>query len=209
MSDLELNSLVLQLVALSQDLVTAKLRLESGAKSGWLQMAQARYKGGLGPGAISSLQLPSGDQEVLAEKRVNRDECVMKSGVRYFHHSLMEKEQEEEGLKRRKPEKNDTGNIALSPRKSNDPIKWFGILTPTSLKQSQIEFLRCVDVVVEIANIQSEIQGVQARIKYLQRLQSKQLKLDDENKEELETVGTIGEVENLDSCLQNSLKVEE
>ncbi|XP_046452294.1 coiled-coil domain-containing protein 115-like [Daphnia pulex] len=38
----------------------------------------------------------------------------------------------------------------------NDPIKWFGVLVPTSLKQSQHAFQKVVDVAVEIVNIRRE-----------------------------------------------------
>ena len=39
----ELTSLAVQLLTLSQDLVTAKLRLETLTKGGWILLAKARY----------------------------------------------------------------------------------------------------------------------------------------------------------------------
>ena len=38
----------------------------------------------------------------------------------------------------------------------NDPIKWFGVLVPTSLKQSQQAFQKVVEIAVEIVNIRRE-----------------------------------------------------
>ena len=61
-----------------QDLVLAKVRLESVAKAGWLQLAKARYHSPAGPTAYSGLQLPSpaGDTVVVAGTRVTAQECI-------------------------------------------------------------------------------------------------------------------------------------
>ena len=56
---------------------------------------------------------------------------------------------------------------------SDDPLKWFGILVPSSLKQSQKCFQKAVERSVECANIQNEINGVIARRKFL--LKKKQI----------------------------------
>ena len=44
----EMTDLTVQLVSLSQDLITAKLRLQSATRSGWILLAKARYVGGGG-----------------------------------------------------------------------------------------------------------------------------------------------------------------
>ena len=41
--DRELVTLTVKLLSLSQDLITAKLRLETVTKAGWMALAKARY----------------------------------------------------------------------------------------------------------------------------------------------------------------------
>ena len=52
-------------------------------------------------------------------------------------------------------------------------MKWFGILVPQTLRQSQSSYRRAIEVSLECANIQNEISGVVARKKFLARLLQK------------------------------------
>ncbi len=63
---------------------------------------------------------------------------------------------------------------ASGPKKGpRDPINLFGVLVPQSLRQSQQFFKRSVELSVETTNIQNEIQGMQARKKFLLRIKDK------------------------------------
>ena len=53
---------------------------------------------------------------------------------------------------------------------AKEPIKWFGILVPQSLRQSQSSYQKAIDVSIECANLQNEIGGVIARKKFLTRM---------------------------------------
>ena len=50
-----------------------------------------------------------------------------------------------------------------------DPLKWFGFLVPNTLRQSQSSYRKAVEISIECANIQNEINGVIARKKFLTR----------------------------------------
>ena len=54
--------------------------------------------------------------------------------------------------------------------KQQNPLKWFGLLTPPALKQAQAHFVSATEIAVDCANIQSEIVGVQNRINFIQRI---------------------------------------
>ena len=77
-SDLEteLSELSLQLLCLSQDLVTAKLRLESAARAGWILLAKARYVSQGGGMTISQVPSSEGDRKMVAAVRVDTRECL-------------------------------------------------------------------------------------------------------------------------------------
>ena len=70
-------------------------------------------------------------------------------------------------------EKRDEKETPQKKSDSDNPLKWFGILVPSSLKQSQKCFQKAVERSVECANIQNEINGVIARRKFL--LKKKQI----------------------------------
>ena len=110
-------------------------------------MAKARYVSPGGPTSISKLQLPSeeSDKEVVASKRVITEECIQEGTmVRYFHHSFENKAVPPEpvlnsGVKQRKnAEKKEATEVITDTKKLQNPLKWFGMLTPPALKQAQV-----------------------------------------------------------------------
>ncbi|XP_069065628.1 coiled-coil domain-containing protein 115 isoform X1 [Pleurodeles waltl] len=58
---------------------------------------------------------------------------------------------------------------------SQDPLKWFGILVPQSLRRAQNSFKQGLDLAVEVAELQSSIETT--RIQYRTLLAKKQLLL--------------------------------
>ena len=74
------------------------------------------------------------------------------------------------GVQRRK--KNDDDIIESSSQKgdlcvSKDPIKWFGLLVPNALRQTQASFVRAVELSVDCTNIQIELQSMIAKKTFL------------------------------------------
>ena len=95
-----------------------------------------------------------------------------------------EAQKEEQGLRQRKAKVEDLtsefANVSVEEKKDVqalvDPIKWFGFLVPNSLKQSQKSFSKAIELSVECANVQNEINGVVARRKFLSRKLAKNSK---------------------------------
>ena len=56
-----------------------------------------------------------------------------------------------------------------SPAKKKNPLKWFGLLVPNTLKQSQRHFSKAIELSVEATNVQSEIRGVLGTIHILRK----------------------------------------
>lgn len=190
--EMEMTSLTIQLLSLTQDLVTAKLRMESTAKTGWMLLAKARYVSPGGPSSISRLQLPSSDsdKEVIATKRILTEECMQgNTKVRYFHHTFEEERSAspaESGVKQRKNvDKKEASEVEKHVTKQQEPLKWFGVLTPPALKQAQAHFVHATETALDCANIQSEMVGVQNRIKYIQRIK---IRAEKEKKETIENL---------------------
>ena len=51
-----------------------------------------------------------------------------------------------------------------------DPIKWFGVLVPGSLKQSQVEFRKCIEVAVNVGNLQTKLENLRKNYRTLLKL---------------------------------------
>jgi len=187
----ELADLAVDLLLLSQELINTKIKLESMCKSGWMEMAKARYV--MGPNSVSALQLPSADQEkpVIAAVTVSNSPCARSGGVRYNYFSLETEEttstspSSKDGIRNRKiddtgsqdenpetgsaVEEVSSGETKIAAPKPENPLRWFGFMPSTPLKQSQRCFQVCVETVIEMTNIQAEIRGVQDRIKFINR----------------------------------------
>ena len=69
--------------------------------------------------------------------------------------------------------------------------------------------MKALEVTVEVANLQSELGGVQARLKFLRRIKTKAVE-DNEIKTNAEEVGETKDViENIDSKFSSKLSLEE
>ena len=76
-------------------------------------------------------------------------------------------------------------------------------------KNTQGHFVKALEVTVEVANLQSELGGVQARLKFLRRIKIKDLE-DNEVKTKLEEDSETKDViENIDSNFSSKLSLEE
>ena len=169
----ELDELSFQVVILSQNLLETKIMLEKVMKEGYINLAQARYSSGR---SISSLQLPNEDWEPFeANAKVMKSECVRQEiNVKFNYLSLElgptpkksgKVENLDSALINRKKQEKEVKN----EKKKVDPLKWFGVLVPTSLKQSQKHFDKAIALSIEATNIQNEIGGILARRLFLQR----------------------------------------
>ncbi len=54
-------------------------------------------------------------------------------------------------------------------KNGHDPLRWFGVLVPPTLRQSSECFKRAAEIAVECANLQNEMRGVEDRRKFLGR----------------------------------------
>lgn len=151
----------------------------------------------MGSHSVSETQLPGssdggagGEQEVSALVKVSGDECLrQENGVRFNYLSIVRPGDDEDvkeadgqsGLRKRggaKGETSATSGVSEvkeddGKKKPTDPLRWFGVLVPQSLRQAQSRFTRATEQAVECANVQSEIAGVLARQKFLLRMKAK------------------------------------
>lgn len=177
----QLDELAMQLLLLCQNLVDTKLLLEKFLKEGFIGLAQSRYAHAGGPNSISKLQLPTEDWEPFeANKKVSLSQCMRQEiGVKFNYLSLEVDEPSKSQAKienlgsselvQRGPKKSEEKLKNNENAKKRDPLKWFGVLLPNSMKQSQKHFSKAIELTVEATNIQNEIRGILGRRQVLMK----------------------------------------
>jgi hypothetical protein len=185
----ELDDLMIRALELMEEHIQCKLKLQEIMKSSCLDLAKARYI--MGTHNVSYLQLPTEESaEIRALRTVtasvgtgkNLEHTVFKLCTVNQENVLSEKQEEEGRLRKRtgKDEENCKERDDLSPKKcegiglvtATDPIKWFGCLVPQNLRQAQKGFHTTLEVVIQSANIQSELEATRKKVEKLLKLKA-------------------------------------
>jgi len=185
----ELDDLMIRALELMEEHIQCKLKLQEIMKSSCLDLAKARYI--MGTHNVSYLQLPTKESaEIRALRTVtasvetgkNLEHTVFKLCTVNPENVLSKKQEEEGSLRKRtgKDEEKYKERDDLSPKKcegngfvtATDPIKWFGCLVPQNLRQAQKGFHTALEVVIQSANIQSELETTCKKVEKLLKLKA-------------------------------------
>ncbi|XP_049609862.1 coiled-coil domain-containing protein 115 [Syngnathus scovelli] len=203
-SALLLDDILLALMDQLELLEEKRGRLNSLIEQGWFFISKARYS--MGNKQVSALQYASeikplvavhvrqlGDDNVeFCTDLPKYDECCntnapvedigpKEEGVRRRikpTETSSEKKTVEE-LNKRKSSK----DLADSKSESNlpqNPLQWFGILVPQSLKQAQLSFKQVIELSAEIATLQVQILNTRRELKrcFQEKVEKKRKKED-------------------------------
>lgn len=140
----QIDELLLRKLDLMEDKIRKNIQMETFLKNGHIELAKAKYI--RGKESISISQIPN--NEVLkslfdVETKVLKEDY---GTVPCFDISL-----------KKSNEMNEPGN----------PIKWFGVLVPQNLRNSQKYFQEAIYLSAKIANIQMELIYILSRLKTL------------------------------------------
>uniref|UniRef100_A0A2K6NAC5 Vacuolar ATPase assembly protein VMA22 n=1 Tax=Rhinopithecus roxellana TaxID=61622 RepID=A0A2K6NAC5_RHIRO len=159
----ELDSLLLQLLGDMEEVEGKRAVLNARGEEGWLSLAKARYAMGtksVGPLQYASHMEPqvclqaSEAQEGLQKFKVVRSGVHAPGPTPTFLSSALRR--------RKEPQSSE------APR---DPLNWFGILVPHSLRQAQASFRDGLQLAADIASLQnsrSQLRGLQEKLKQLE-----------------------------------------
>lgn len=180
---LQLDDELLRLMDQLELLEEKRGRLNSLIEQGWFSMSKARYS--MGNKHVSALQygsemepqvrvntrtLSNGEAEFHIERMTDNSSAATKDS------KPVEDIGPKEGVRRRTKAKKDSAeqgegeNPALKTEPigsssdtkpehnpQQDPLKWFGILVPQSLKQAQSSFKQGIELSAEVAALQTTI----------------------------------------------------
>lgn len=134
--DDELDKLSMRILELMNEHIGCKINLERAVRSGCIDLAKTRYI--QGQTQVSAMNIPS--EDLTATK------TVMLSTTKEGKHTFELKNENSNENTDDKPKKN-----------KQDPLKWFGILVPSNLRQGQAWFVKALDLSVQSANISADI----------------------------------------------------
>ncbi|XP_067144825.1 coiled-coil domain-containing protein 115-like [Centruroides vittatus] len=192
----EIDNLLLKLFSLMDALMEERNEMNNLMKYAYVDMAKARYS--LGNARVSSLQFSmeeiSALKHVIARKESNdgysfisylvidskitgKNENNTTINENYMRKKILNNENNEidqliektsELEMKEEKIKKESKDTKKSHEKIQDPLKWFGVLVPQSLKNCQKYFQQNIDRIVTIASIQNEIKSILDKIEYLQ-----------------------------------------
>ncbi|XP_052819706.1 coiled-coil domain-containing protein 115-like [Mya arenaria] len=193
----QLDNIVIQVFSTLSDLYAEQARLEASLKSGFLNMSRARYTMGVKSVSMDQCdennmsavvkvkvtpenQLKSYNPDLdiesqfsdldLEGKIPDTESNLRKRNVRKPERDYYEKKDShiEEFINKAGENGVELKDLSDKTRKKVfDPIKWFGVLVPTTLRQSQSDFKATVDAVVTVANLKIKLQELQKEYKEL------------------------------------------
>lgn len=130
-------------------------------ENGLLELARVRYSNG--NKSVSALQLNMGEIEALRTVRCHFDDPKHR---RYPHFELLdaavnsgntENSATASEVRKRGEAAKASEEPQERPASPADPLRWFGLLVPQSLRRSQKCFVNALELVVDVANEQSRL----------------------------------------------------
>ncbi|KAK3100563.1 hypothetical protein FSP39_021860 [Pinctada imbricata] len=163
-----LDSILLEFFEVTASLFNEQDNLNELLKDGFFNMSRARYN----MGAKSVGELQYNDKEMRPLMKVDFEDkkfTLMSVDPNSDYDGASSQFSEKEGLRQRKVEnvgfsEDEKGGIKLKDmnekvkKKSNyDPLKWFGVLVPQALRQSQSAFKKSLELAVNVANLKMRL----------------------------------------------------
>lgn len=145
----EIDELMLRKLELMEEKIHDNIQMETLLKDGHIELAKAKYI--RGKQNISILQIPNNEDTVTSlfdlETKTMSEDNDNEDNVPCFDISFKKLSDDANG--------------------PADPIKWFGVLVPQNLRNSQKRFQESIYLAAKIANVQAELISVLSKLKTL------------------------------------------
>lgn len=183
-----LDDLLVKYFNILEKFADAREQLQALMKEGYYRLSKARYS--MGNKAVSSMQYDVNKMQALATITLSHDETddrhmfelVRKKPSKARRKTALSEDEYSSTIgstevRKRKGGEDEVAVLRLEELTINDdstapdPLRWFGVLVPPTLRQGQSNFIQAVEVSVELANLQSELEAT--RLKYRELLGKK------------------------------------
>lgn len=136
-------------------------KLSDQIKDGFWNMSRARYN--MGVKFVGIDQIHEDDMCALTKVKVREDETEIFEGYCSLDAPRETPQVEAIGLRKRNVGQSQEVSTPVSDdttsktKKQQDPIRWFGVLVPPSLRQCQNQFKSSVETTIAIANLKQKL----------------------------------------------------
>lgn len=179
---------MIRVLELMEEQIKCKLKLQDIMKTSCLELAKTRYI--MGNHCVSYLQLPTEESAEVTAQRTVASSLETKNNVEHLVFELCTVnpegtslgKQEDNNLRKRagkeEDERKEEADLIYKKGEENlivtatDPIKWFGYLVPQNLRRAQKGFHTALELVVQNATIQSELNATCNRCDKLLKLKT-------------------------------------
>ncbi|XP_024603058.1 coiled-coil domain-containing protein 115 [Neophocaena asiaeorientalis asiaeorientalis] len=168
----ELDSVLLQLLGDLEELEAKRAALNARVEEGWLSLSKARYA--MGAKSVGPLQYASRMEPQVRVCTSEAQDGPQKFWMVRAGTQTPEEVGPREAVLRRRKGLTRTPEPDPSPA-PQDPLNWFGILVPHSLRQAQASFREGLQLAADMASLQiridwgrSQLQGLQEKLKQLE-----------------------------------------
>ncbi|KAG8196581.1 hypothetical protein JTE90_014142 [Oedothorax gibbosus] len=184
----DLDNISIAILDTLQNIVLEKQYLDANLKEGYINMAKSRYL--MRGQKISTLQINT-SKLVPSYKVVTNSDLV--EGVEYLNYQSLELSVQKgsgSSVKRRSTEElvdlseklektsidsnSDDSQSSKECAGPTDPLKWFGVLVPESLRLCQSRFKQATETALKIASLQNQLKALGNEYKEL-KLQKQKL----------------------------------
>lgn len=122
----------------------------------------------MGIQSVTSMQYNLTEDSVATYK-VNVDDYDLVTPFESLDIEDVTTEEEANSNSLRSRHHNSANEVQSKPKtivqKNNDPLKWFGVLVPQPLRQSQQNFTRSLDIACQIVQLQCKLRKIQDNYK--------------------------------------------
>ncbi|XP_032259308.1 coiled-coil domain-containing protein 115 [Phoca vitulina] len=168
----QVDSLLLQLLRDLEELEAKRAALNARVEEGWLSLSKARYA--MGAKSVGPLQYASRMEPQVCVYTSEAQDGLQKFWVVRASAQTPEEVGPREAALRRRKGLTRTPELESSPA-PRDPLNWFGILVPHSLRHAQASFREGLQLAAEMASLQiridwgrSQLRGLQEKLKQLE-----------------------------------------
>ncbi|XP_062611205.1 coiled-coil domain-containing protein 115-like [Saccostrea cucullata] len=172
----EMDAKLIQFFDTLTSLYQEQEKLNDQIKDGFWNMSRARYS--MGVKFVGMDQIHEEDMRASTKVKVTGEEEEEEMFAAFTNLGITEDETNEVenvGLRKRNVG-NSEENTSLSDKKTttkkkgqHDPLKWFGVLVPPSLRQCQRQFKSSVETIIAIANLKQKILLIKSEYSDLKR----------------------------------------
>ncbi|ORX59893.1 hypothetical protein BCR36DRAFT_579339 [Piromyces finnis] len=153
-----IDNCLFELLELVENFNEIRIKSNKELSSGYFNLAKSKYS--LGAGAFTSLSYDKRmtcGAKITCDKIDDKELVQFKLGGEMYEKKVKSTENESNIKNRNNEEKTEQNKTNIEEVKFRNPLLWYGVLVPQSLRSSQKDFKNALTSIVELTNLSLKI----------------------------------------------------